>query len=393
MHNREHSVQASAYESVYLHHMPEDDRYIPSGPDPVRLYINEADKVPLLSAEQEVELAMRMEAGLLATAARRLQLARQAEQSPAEARNLYLQAFAASLPKRSLQKVPAAEVTAIRRQAHDRARSYVMGVQRTARLEPDTLETLQADGVAARGHMIAANLRLVITVAKRYPRRGMDQLDLIQHGNLGLIHAVEMFDYQKGFKFSTYATGWIRKYIASALAKESYDISLPTDIDEEIVAMRRTSDRLLAEGKEVTEAAIAREMDMPINRVRKLMGLSEHMFRLDKPMVTESSSRAADDSPSIGTLLADTSFDASRPPEVLDDSRARVIALLQQLDRQSQQMLIAAYGLGDNGQLSHEELAGRFGYARSALPGKLRQVLKYLATVEGSAEAVTKSPD
>ena len=213
--------------------------------DLVRVYLNEIGKVALLTAADEVELAKRIEAGLYADAPAR----RGRTTSP-----------------------PPASATC--------ARSCV-------------------DGERAKDHLLRANLRLVVSLAKRYTGHGMPFLDLIQEGNLGLIRAVEKFDYTKGFKFSTYATWWIRQAISRAMADQSRTIRLPVHLVEQVNKLQRIRRELSQDlGREANHAELAHELDITEERVRELIDLSRDLVSLDQTV-------GADDDASLGDFIAD----------------------------------------------------------------------------------------
>ena len=210
--------------------------------DSVRMYLRQLGRVPLLSASHEVELAKRIEAGLFA--AERL--------------------------------------------------SGMSGGERAGRprLCRD-LGWLVRDGQRAKAHLVEANLRLVVSVAKRYTGRGMAFLDLIQEGNLGLIRAVEKFDYVMGFKFSTYATWWIRQAIARAMADQARTIRIPIHVVEVINRLGSMHRQMLGRlGREPTIDELAREMDLTPSKVRELQHFAVEPLWLDQPLVSPAPSRA-----------------------------------------------------------------------------------------------------
>ncbi|MDY3220324.1 MAG: sigma-70 family RNA polymerase sigma factor, partial [Collinsella sp.] len=193
--------------------------------DPVRMYLKEIGKVDLLTASEEVDLAMKIEAGLEAT-----------------------------------EKLEAAEA----------------GEIELTRAEMRRLTRIENVGLEAKQALISANLRLVVSIAKRYVGRGMLFLDLIQEGNLGLIRAVEKFDYQKGFKFSTYATWWIRQAITRAIADQARTIRIPVHMVETITKLVRGQRQLLQDrGRDPTPEEIGAEMDMSADRVREIQKISQ----------------------------------------------------------------------------------------------------------------------
>ena len=220
------------------------DLSVPDGvsvEDPVRMYLKEIGKVPLLSAEEEINLAQRMEEGNVATEKIQLLKARM-EEAEDEAEKAEIQ---------------------------------------------EEIKSMQKDidlGSDAKKRLAEANLRLVVSIAKRYVGRGMLFLDLIQEGNLGLIKAVEKFDYRKGYKFSTYATWWIRQAITRAIADQARTIRIPVHMVETINKLIRVSRQLLQElGREPSPEEIAAEMNMPVDRVREILKISQEPVSLETP--------------------------------------------------------------------------------------------------------------
>ena len=212
--------------------------------DLVRVYLNEIGKVALLTAADEVELAKRIEAGLYAQ--------HLLDEGPAPSFNR----------KRELRGVA-------------------------------------ADGENAKDHLLRANLRLVVSLAKRYTGRGMPFLDLIQEGNMGLIRAVEKFDYTKGFKFSTYATWWIRQAISRAMADQARTIRLPVHLVEQVNKMQRIRREMLQElGREITDEELAHELDISLDRLEDLKNNARDLVSLDQTV-------GADDDASLGDFIAD----------------------------------------------------------------------------------------
>ena len=223
------------------------DLSVPDGvsiEDPVRMYLKEIGKVPLLSAEEEIELAKNMEAG--AVAKEKIAILKSREENATEE-----------------------ELAEIK----------------------EEIKNLQKDldaGDEAKKRLAEANLRLVVSIAKRYVGRGMLFLDLIQEGNLGLIKAVEKFDYRKGYKFSTYATWWIRQAITRAIADQARTIRIPVHMVETINKLIRVSRQLLQElGREPLPEEIAKELDMPVERVREILKISQEPVSLETPIGEE----------------------------------------------------------------------------------------------------------
>ncbi|MDE6964594.1 MAG: sigma-70 family RNA polymerase sigma factor, partial [Lachnospiraceae bacterium] len=230
------------------------DLSIPDGvsiEDPVRMYLKEIGKVPLLTAEEEIELAQKMETGAVAK-----------------------------------EKIPVLE-------------KRIDGADETEAEElREEIRNLQKDldvGDEAKKRLAEANLRLVVSIAKRYVGRGMLFLDLIQEGNLGLIKAVEKFDYRKGYKFSTYATWWIRQAITRAIADQARTIRIPVHMVETINKLIRVSRQLLQElGREPLPEEIAEEMNLPVERVREILKISQEPVSLETPIGEEEDSHLGD---------------------------------------------------------------------------------------------------
>src|SRR3954470_18932605 len=201
-------------------------------PDPVRVYLREVGRVALLDAAQEVDLAKRIEAGVFAT--ERLRCAAESDEAL------------------------------------------------DPRLRRD-LGLIAADGNRARNHLLEANLRLVVSLAKRYTGRGLGFLDLIQEGNIGLVRAVEKFDYAQGYKFSTYATWWIRQALGRALADQSRTIRIPVHVVEVVNRLRTLRRTLLQElGRDPTVEELAVAMDLPVEKVREVQGYGRDPVSLDE---------------------------------------------------------------------------------------------------------------
>jgi RNA polymerase primary sigma factor len=277
--------------------------------DPVRMYLKEIGRVPLLTAEEEVDLAKRVEAGLFAS------------------------------EKLALQ------------------RSLPAGMRRD-------LELIERDGQLAKKRLIEANLRLVVSIAKRYVGRGMLFLDLIQEGNLGLIRAVEKFDYTKGYKFSTYATWWIRQAITRAIADQARTIRIPVHMVETINKLVRIQRQLLQDlGREPTPEEIGVEMELPPERVREIQKLSQEPVSLETPIGEE------DDS-NLGDFIEDS--DAVVPIDA-----ASFILLQEQLDsilhtlsEREKKVIQLRFGLSDGHPRTLEEVGKEFGVTRE----RIRQI-------------------
>ena len=261
------------------------DLSVPEGvsiEDPVRMYLKEIGKVPLLSAEEEIELAKKMEQG----------------------------------------------------------------------------------DENAKKRLAEANLRLVVSIAKRYVGRGMLFLDLIQEGNLGLIKAVEKFDYRKGYKFSTYATWWIRQAITRAIADQARTIRIPVHMVETINKLIRFSRQLLQElGREPTPEEIAEEMDMPVDRVREILKISQEPVSLETPIGEEEDSH-------LGDFIQDDNVPVPADAAAFTLLKEQLVEVLGTLTEREQKVLRLRFGLDDGRARTLEEVGKEFNVTRE----RIRQI-------------------
>ena len=261
------------------------DLSVPDGvsiEDPVRMYLKEIGKVPLLSAEEEIELALRMEEG----------------------------------------------------------------------------------DEEAKKKLAEANLRLVVSIAKRYVGRGMLFLDLIQEGNLGLIKAVEKFDFRKGFKFSTYATWWIRQAITRAIADQARTIRIPVHMVETINKLIRVSRQLLQElGREPTPEEIAEEMNMPVERVREILKISQEPVSLETPIGEEEDSH-------LGDFIPDDNIPVPADAAAFTLLKEQLLEVLSTLTDREQKVLRLRFGLDDGRARTLEEVGKEFNVTRE----RIRQI-------------------
>ena len=261
------------------------DLSVPDGvsiEDPVRMYLKEIGKVPLLSAEEEIELAKRMELG----------------------------------------------------------------------------------DQEAKKRLAEANLRLVVSIAKRYVGRGMLFLDLIQEGNLGLIKAVEKFDYRKGYKFSTYATWWIRQAITRAIADQARTIRIPVHMVETINKLIRVSRQLLQElGREPLPEEIAKEMDMPVERVREILKISQEPVSLETPIGEEEDSH-------LGDFIQDDNVPVPADAAAFTLLKEQLEEVLGTLTEREQKVLTLRFGLEDGRARTLEEVGKEFNVTRE----RIRQI-------------------
>lgn len=264
------------------------DLSVPDGvsiEDPVRMYLKEIGKVPLLTAEEEIELAQKMERG-------------------------------------------------------------------------------GEEGEEAKKRLAEANLRLVVSIAKRYVGRGMLFLDLIQEGNLGLIKAVEKFDYKKGYKFSTYATWWIRQAITRAIADQARTIRIPVHMVETINKLIRVSRQLLQElGREATAEEIAVEMGLPVERVREILKISQEPVSLETPIGEEEDSH-------LGDFIQDDNVPVPADAAAFTLLKEQLVEVLGTLTDREQKVLRLRFGLDDGRARTLEEVGKEFNVTRE----RIRQI-------------------
>jgi RNA polymerase primary sigma factor len=343
---------------------PVDPRASPDGgglriatSDPVRMYLKEIGKVPLLKASQEVDLAMRFEGGGFAT-----ELIATIDAAPAKVdRKRFRRMVESVVVIREHQLDP-----------ENRLRNEGIGRETVSRsYRPETRKELieftrrvERDGQLAKKRLIEANLRLVVSIAKHFAGRGMLLLDLIQEGNLGLIRAVEKFDYSRGFKFSTYATGWIRQAISRGLADQDRTIRIPVHMVEQINTLGRIHRQLLQErGREPTPEEIGVQMGIPAARVREIIRASRETLSLDAPIGDEGDAH-------LGDLIEDA--------EVVGPIEAASLILLQEhlesvlgtLKARERKVIKLRFGLIDGRARTLDEVGREFGLTRE----RIRQI-------------------
>ena len=281
--------------------------------DPVRMYLKEIGKVPLLTAAEEIDLAMKIEAGVAA-----------GEQ---------------------LEKADAGEIELERRD-----------LRRLTRIEEV--------GFDAKQQLIEANLRLVVSIAKRYVGRGMLFLDLIQEGNLGLIRAVEKFDYRKGFKFSTYATWWIRQAITRAIADQARTIRIPVHMVETINKLIRVSRQLLQEyGREPLPEEIAEEIGISEDKVREIIKIAQEPVSLETPIGEEEDSH-------LGDFIPDDDAPAPADAAAFTLLKEQLMSVLSTLTPREEMVLKLRFGLEDGRARTLEEVGREFKVTRE----RIRQI-------------------
>ncbi len=298
--------------------------------DPVKVYLKEIGKVPLLNGEEEIELAKKMILG--SEAAKMLELMKQREEGkPFAEEDLEL---AESLPDAFSDE------------------------------ELELMNQQIALGEKAKQRLSEANLRLVVSIAKRYVGRGMHFLDLIQEGNLGLIKAVEKFDYEKGYKFSTYATWWIRQAITRAIADQARTIRIPVHMVETINRVMRVSRQLVQElGRDPTSEEIAREINQPEEKVREILKIALDPVSLETPIGEEEDSH-------LGDFIPDDDIPA--PVEATSQImlREQLVEVLSTLTPREAKVLELRFGLRDGRQRTLEEVGKEFNVTRE----RIRQI-------------------
>ena len=250
----------------------------------------------------------------------------------------------------------------------DPVRMYLKEIGKVPLLSPDEeielAKKIELGDEAAKKKLAEANLRLVVSIAKRYVGRGMQLLDLIQEGNLGLIKAVEKFDYRKGYKFSTYATWWIRQAITRAIADQARTIRIPVHIVETINRLVRTQRQLVQKlGREATPEELARELDMPVDRVREIMKISQDPVSLETPIGEEEDSH-------LGDFIQDDNVEVPADAATYTLLHEQLMEVLSTLTEREQKVLRLRFGLDDGRPRTLEEVGRQFNVTRE----RIRQI-------------------
>ena len=304
------------------------DLSVPEGvsiEDPVRMYLKEIGKVELLSADEEINLAKVIEEGF---------------EYKQKCHDI----------EKKLRKPESPEVK-------EELTKKLEALKKEGKKKIDA-------GEAAKKRLAEANLRLVVSIAKRYVGRGMQFLDLIQEGNLGLIKAVEKFDYNKGYKFSTYATWWIRQAITRAIADQARTIRIPVHMVETINRLMRTQRTLLQElGREPTQEEVAREMKMPIERVAEIQKISQEPVSLETPIGEEEDSH-------LGDFIQDDNVPMPADAAAYTLLKEQLLDVLGTLTDREQRVLRLRFGLDDGRARTLEEVGKVFDVTRE----RIRQI-------------------
>ena len=285
--------------------------------DLVRVYLNGIGKTALLSAEDEVELAQAIEVGLY-------------------------------------------------------AEYKLNNAEKLTRAEKRDLKILAREGKKARSHLLEANLRLVVSLAKRYTGRGMPLLDLIQEGNLGLIRAMEKFDYAKGFKFSTYATWWIRQAITRGMADQSRTIRLPVHLVEQVNTLSRIKREMYQSlGREATNEELSEESGIDENKIEMLLRQSRDPVSLDMPVGT-------DEEAPLGDFIEDAEATDAETAVVASMRHSDIRGVIDTLEKREQDVIRLRYGLDDGVPRTLDQIGRRFGLSRERVRQIEREVMAKL---------------
>ena len=306
--------------------------------DPVKVYLKEIGRVPLLTPDEEIKLALAIQEGNRAVETKQ-------------------EKFAPVLEIEKNKKLSIRERT-------ESMNALLDTLSPAQREELKTLDKLIGQGERAKKRLSEANLRLVVSIAKRYVGRGMQFLDLIQEGNLGLIKAVEKFDHTKGFKFSTYATWWIRQAITRAIADQARTIRIPVHMVETINKVKKISSQLLHQnGHEPTADEISEALEMPVEKVREIMRVAQEPVSLETPIGEEEDSH-------LGDFIPDE--DAPVPAEAASHTllKEQLASVLGSLTPREEKVLRLRFGLEDGRPRTLEEVGKEFNVTRE----RIRQI-------------------
>jgi RNA polymerase primary sigma factor len=324
--------------------------------DPVRMYLKEIGKVPLLTAAQEVDLAMRIEGGEFAT-----ELLMAIDGQNKVDQKMFRRVTDSVVRIRDHQLDPEKR---LRHEGVGRETIFRTYRPRNRQETLDFLRRVERDGQLAKKKLIEANLRLVVSIAKRYVGRGMLFLDLIQEGNLGLIRAVEKFAYSKGFKFSTYATWWIRQAITRAIADQARTIRIPVHMVETINKLVRVQRQLLQDlGREPLPEEIGQQMGVPAEKVREILKVSQEPVSLETPIGEEEDSH-------LGDFIEDSEAIVPIDAASFILLQEQLESVLHTLSEREKKVIQLRFGLLDGHPRTLEEVGREFGVTRE----RIRQI-------------------
>jgi len=325
--------------------------------DPVKTYLREIGKVALLTKEDEVELAKAMELGVYAELAIAVRVGKDAK---------------ASLKKsKSISDVERADLEDLVEKGNAAAELLTsssfeekLGDELPTKASLAELGTLLRTGRAARDRLTVSNLRLVVSIAKRYMNRGLSFLDLIQEGNMGLMKAVEKFDYSRGYKFSTYATWWIRQAITRAIADQSRTIRVPVHMIETVRELNRVKrEYIQSHGSAPTLEDLAELTGMSIDKIKKVEGVSQYTASLERPIGDE-------DEDTLGDFIEDPSSPSPTKETFRMFLREQLARALDQLDERKREILKLRYGLEDGHPRTLKDVSLKFNITRE----RVRQI-------------------
>jgi RNA polymerase primary sigma factor len=334
----------------------EDDLLKAPTNDPVRMYLKEIGKVPLLTAAQEVDLAMRIEGGEFSTA-----LLTSLDGNGKVDQKQFRRVVDSVVRIREHQLDPEKR---LRHEGIGREKVSRTYRPKTRSETIDFLRRVERDGQLAKKKLIEANLRLVVSIAKRYVGRGMLFLDLIQEGNLGLIRAVEKFDYSKGYKFSTYATWWIRQAITRAIADQARTIRIPVHMVETINKLVRVQRQLLQDlGREPLPEEIGKQMGVAAEKVREILKVSQEPVSLETPIGEEEDSH-------LGDFIEDSEAIVPIDAASFILLQEQLESVLHTLSEREKKVIQLRFGLLDGHPRTLEEVGREFGVTRE----RIRQI-------------------
>ncbi len=367
--------------------------------DPVRMYLREMGTVPLLTREGEVAIAKRIERGKLAviksisrtpTIAKRILVIgdqlRAGERTIRELvifsdeeitdeviedRKVDVLAQIAEVQKARVNYVKLAEkledVLKKQKDIKTQIKGMIDDLEETPERLRRTIEVIQrgeAQAEQAKKELVEANLRLVVSIAKKYTNRGLQFLDLIQEGNIGLMKAVDKFEYRRGYKFSTYATWWIRQAITRAIADQARTIRIPVHMIETINKLIRTSRALVQElGREPTSEEIAKRMDIPVAKVRKVLKIAQEPISLETPIGEEEDSH-------LGDFIEDRNIVSPAEAVINLNLKEQTESVLKTLTPREEKVIKMRFGVGDGSEHTLEEVGQNFAVTRE----RIRQI-------------------